>query len=1018
MSTIEDGPKSMTRSLETIVLYEALLIHEETLVKVPHSVMNWYLYLVDIDNILEEIYDAAKRKFKPMSVGGKFFVSVDQLPGAVKDLHRVRIDVAERGLALLPGSYKLWKSHLEFRLSLIPSSYAILGRTTRGLNVTNNFAISAAKFRSIQSTFERAMVRMNKMPTIWRLYLDFVTKTHSVPTVQTVTSIRQLFDRALLALPVTQHDKVWDKYLKWIQQSTPMVATTIKEMVTSRSSNLHELDAPQLVPQSPSYIVPMQIPAETTLRVMRRYAHHYNPCAREELALVCLSLKRYGECVVVLMELLNDVEFVSPLGTTRHDLWMVFADTCTKHPEQTQNAGIDFDKIVRAAIKRGNKTITVPCDALDYLIQPNTKHTKPLDLQFALSSTTMDFGEIEGTLWCKLADYYTRLGEFEASRSIYEEAMEAVTRVRDFSLVFDAYSKFEEATIAAHMTLMENDQEVSQEDDKVDGDEDAQDLKLLLDTKGDTTSTQDAIELEMARAEYLLERRPLLLNRVLLKQNPHNVGEWLHRAEIYQKLQRSNSHQEAVVALEDGCLSVNANHAVNGNPSSLWISLAKLHEDVGDKESVRQVFRRVCIDRCYKFKATDDWAQVWTAWVEYELRIEDYDEALSVIRQAVAPPTNYPSRRAQPQKRRGEAPKQTQAGLHRSLRLWNLFLDLEESLGGLANAKAAYERCIELGVATPQIILNYATFLSDHKYYEECFTAYEKGVDLFPFPHPGASHIWSAYLKAFNKRYGGTKIERSRELFERCIENVPPDKATEFYLLYAQLEEQHGLAKRALSIYERLCTAVPVTEKLKAYKLYIAKAEASSGAIKTRPIFEAAIAALEDRDAAKICLQYADLETRLGELDRARAALNYGAQVSDPRRDPDYWKQWHAFEVAHGDEETFREMLRVKRMVSSKFSTVNYNALEIGGGPTEKFLSEEEAMRMIEEREGVKQQNTPNVTGFVSSGKRSAAEADLDDLERRAARLRQATSVGLSSGGPGEGRAEQSDMDNVEDDEK
>jgi pre-mRNA-splicing factor SYF1 len=90
-------------------------------------------------------------------------------------------------------------------------------------------------------------------------------------------------------------------------------------------------------------------------------------------------------------------------------------------------------------------------------------------------------------------------------------------------------------------------------------------------------------------------------------------------------------------------------------------------------------------------------------------------------------------------------------------------------------------------------------------------------------------------------------MERSRELFERCGENVPAKNASEFFLLYADFEEKHGLVKRALLVYDRLCTAVPSQEKLKAYKLYIAKAEASSGALKTRPIYEAAIAALSDR---------------------------------------------------------------------------------------------------------------------------------------------------------------------------
>ena len=64
--------------------------------------------------------------------------------------------------------------------------------------------------------------------------------------------------------------------------------------------------------------------------------------------------------------------------------------------------------------------------------------------------------------------------------------------------------------------------------------------------------------------------------------------------------------------------------------------------------------------------------------------------------------------------------------------------------------------------------------------------------------------------------------------------------------------------------------------------------------------------------------------------ERARTAFTYGAQLADPRRNPEYWREWHSFEVLHGNEETFWEMFRVKRGVQAAFSTVNDNAAEIG----------------------------------------------------------------------------------------
>jgi hypothetical protein len=53
-------------------------------------------------------------------------------------------------------------------------------------------------------------------------------------------------------------------------------------------------------------------------------------------------------------------------------------------------------------------------------------------------------------------------------------------------------------------------------------------------------------------------------------------------------------------------------------------------------------------------------------------------------------------------------------------------------------------------------------------------------------------------------RYGGSKLERSRELFEQALASkVPPPHAAELYLKYAKLEEDHGLVRHAMAVYDR-----------------------------------------------------------------------------------------------------------------------------------------------------------------------------------------------------------------------
>ena len=87
-------------------------------------------------------------------------------------------------------------------------------------------------------------------------------------------------------------------------------------------------------------------------------------------------------------------------------------------------------------------------------------------------------------------------------------------------------------------------------------------------------------------------------------------------------------------------------------------------------------------------------------------------------------------------------------------------------------------------------------------------------------------------------------------------------------------------------------------------------------------------------------MKYAQLEVKLGEIDRARGIFSHGSQMSDPRTAKSYWKAWQEFEVRHGNEDTFREMLRIKRSVQAQFNTqVGVSSMySFWENPTPQFL--------------------------------------------------------------------------------
>jgi pre-mRNA-splicing factor SYF1 len=52
--------------------------------------------------------------------------------------------------------------------------------------------------------------------------------------------------------------------------------------------------------------------------------------------------------------------------------------------------------------------------------------------------------------------------------------------------------------------------------------------------------------------------------------------------------------------------------------------------------------------------------------------------------------------------------------------------------------------------------------VQEHRYFEDAFKVYERGVKIFKYPH--VKDVWVTYLSKF--------VKRARELFEHAVETV------------------------------------------------------------------------------------------------------------------------------------------------------------------------------------------------------------------------------------------------------
>lgn len=65
--------------------------------------------------------------------------------------------------------------------------------------------------RNISSDFCCCCCNYNQMPRIWIDYVQFLMDQGKI------TRTRRTFDRALRALPITQHNRIWPIYLKFVR---------------------------------------------------------------------------------------------------------------------------------------------------------------------------------------------------------------------------------------------------------------------------------------------------------------------------------------------------------------------------------------------------------------------------------------------------------------------------------------------------------------------------------------------------------------------------------------------------------------------------------------------------------------------------------------------------------------------------------------------------------------------------------------------------------------------------------
>lgn len=592
----------------------------------------------------------------------------------------------------------------------------------------------------------------------------------------------------------------------------------------------------------------------SAVHLLRRYATFAPDEASLPLAHALIAALRIDDALDVLRHALADTSW-APRDKPRHEVFLLFVKTAARHATAVRSTPVS--DVVRAAV--------------------------------------LETGASVGELWATLAQFYIRRANFSQARSVLEHAVTSATVVSDFAVAFDAYTKLEESLIEILASRLEK---------HLGGPREKQ--------------FQQEVSLQLTRLEYLVDRRPMLLSDVHLRQNIHNVHEWHKRMRM---LKATGERNVVVEGYTRAIQAVDAVKATHGRKHTLWLAFANYYEQSGDLASARRTLEDALVDEG-SFRTPEDVAAVWSEFAEMELRAGELVNATNVLRRAVS----FDSRPDPSQRPSVEDEKPTVA-VKRSRRLWLFLIDMLRSGENADDMTAAHTQMLDARVATPSSILHGAEYLEDRRLFERAFRLYDRAATALAWPE--AAQIWVIYLFKFIERYGSKRVERARDLFEEAIRSAPTIKSSGvsfphpqvkiLYVMYAEMEERFSTSRHALAVLERGARAVREEDRAELYRLLVVKTATLWGVSRTRAVYVEALQSLQDLEAVvEFACRFSMMERRLGEVDRARAIYVECCRIVDTRVGGDFarfWKDWEEFEAEVGDEDDVGNMLRWKRRV-------------------------------------------------------------------------------------------------------
>jgi len=429
----------------------------------------------------------------------------------------------------------------------------------------------------------------------------------SCPPTLSHTHARRTFDRALRTLPPSLHHRVWVRYLLWAESKGSVTTVSVYRRYLEVDPSITERFTAILL--SPPNSEPRPLEAAKLLLSLARKAargEYVSPEGKSAYQLL-------GDWLEIVENFSDDVGL--DVEETTEDNKAIEEEAETQ--EQTADAEAEPASVDGQLVRIAGPAVPVTADgkpSAPYDPDEDPRNPQKLNIDKIIHKDGLSiYKDQAGRLWTGLATYWIKRGEFDSAKAAFEQGIATVLTIRDFTQIFEAYAEFGESLMSALMEALADEEG-----------EEAVDSEQQLDTY-------------MKQFEELMDRRPFMVNDVLIRRNPNDVQEWEKRVALWgdddvkvitllmaactYMLTISQVAETYTKALE----TINPRRAT-ANLHRLYVNFAKYYEEGGasgegepDLDSARKILEKATK---VNFKAVEDLAEIWCEWAELELRHE------------------------------------------------------------------------------------------------------------------------------------------------------------------------------------------------------------------------------------------------------------------------------------------------------------------------------------------------------------------------------------------------------------